>query len=464
MQILLLGAGAVTSRLNMLLAEHDHSIVAQMATFTPPLLDLFEFQALVVVSPEVTVSTESLLKAAESGKMLFVIAGAGDGLAAWANGVGIPAFAYPIADVETDRLLTEIRRAEAGNRAADEQYRRAMLGSDLAARLQTGMAIRKIAVTSPKGGTGKTSVAVNLSVALALSGVTTYLVDVDANAGAIQYHLRLERAKSTMISLLRRELTKPTTMGTMGDIASGAAYLEAFTPLPNLATLRVLPGFIMEDLGDETLQDEDRITAVLNGLYEAGVSSGGVVIMDVGINPAHIVHRAALRLSEGIAIVIKPEVPDLAETRRWISRMLASLSGVVGKEAAYEFVGSRVKLCYNQVLGSNFKAAHRTLQATLLEDEIRINLVPNGILPLVDPYMAAHAVNSDRREDILVWRYKREKLPELAAYTDALLSFAAHFVPVVQEGAVRVGLLGHPDGRKKRGLLGRLNPFRRGRR
>ncbi|MBI5952858.1 MAG: P-loop NTPase, partial [Chloroflexi bacterium] len=39
------------------------------------------------------------------------------------------------------------------------------------------MAVRKIAITSPKGGTGKTTVAVNLAVALALSGITTYLVD-----------------------------------------------------------------------------------------------------------------------------------------------------------------------------------------------------------------------------------------------------------------------------------------------
>lgn len=453
MQILLLGAGAVTSRLNLLLAEHGHSVAAQMAAFTPQHLELFDFQGIVVVSPESSVSTESLVQAAERGKVLFIVAGTGDGLAAWANGVGVPAFAYPISEVESDRLLAEIRRAEAGNLAADEQYRRAVLGSDLAARLGSGMAIRKIAVTSPKGGTGKTTVAVNLAVAFALSGVTTYLVDADANAGAIQYHLRLERAHTTMIGLLRRELAKPNLSTTMGEIASGAAYLEAFTPLDNLATLRVLPGLVMDDLSDESLQDEERITAVLGGLYEAGVSSGGVVIMDVGINPAHVVHRAALRLAEGIAIVIKPEIPDLAETRRWIARMLGSLSGITGRQAAYEFVGSRVKLCYNQVLGKDFKAAHRTLQAALYEDEIDLSLAPNGVIPMVAGHLAAHGVNSDRRDDILVWRYKREKLEELEAYTEALLSFAAHFVPAVQEGASRAGLLAHSNGRPKHNPL-----------
>jgi hypothetical protein len=136
--------------------------------------------------------------------------------------------------------------------------------------------------------------------------------------------------------------------------------------------------------------------------------------------------------------------------------MLGSLSGVVGREAAYEFVGSRVMLCYNQVLGKDFKAAHRTLQAALYEDEIELNLVPNGVIPVVNPGIAAHGVNSDRREDILIWRYKREKLEELGPYTEALLGFAAHFVPAVREGASRAGLLAHPNDRPKRGLFGLL--------
>ena len=452
MQILLLGAGTITSRLNLALADQGHSIVAQMATFSPQHMDLFDFRGMVVVSPESSVSPESLVKAAERGKMIFVIAGVGDGLAAWAAGVGVPAFAFPPSEVDINKLLEDLRRAEAGNLAADEQYRRAVLGSDTAARLQSGMAVRKLAVTSPKGGTGKTTIAVNLAVAMALSGVTTYLVDADGNAGAIQYHLRLERVNATMVSLLRRELAQPKTA--MAAVSAGATYLGSFTTVESLPTLKVLPGFITDDLGDEALRDEERVAAVIQGLYEAGVAAGGVVIMDVGINPAHVVHRAALRQAEGIAIVIKPEIPDLAETRRWIARMIGSLTGVVGREAAYEFVGSRVKLCYNQVAGDGFKTAHRMLQEALREDKIELALIPNGVIPIVDPRLAAQAVNSDRPEDILVWRYKKERPEELEPFSDALVGFAAHFVPAVREGAARVGLL--PQAReKKRGLFGR---------
>lgn len=448
MQMLLLGAGTVTSRLNLQLAEQGHGVVAQIAAFTPQHMDLFDFRALVVVSPESSVAPASLVQAAERGKLIFVIAGVGDGMSAWANGVGVPALAYPPSEMDVHKLFEELRRAEAGNLAADEQYRRTVLGSDLSARLQSGMAVRKIAITSPKGGTGKTTVAVNLAVALALSGITTYLVDADGNAGALQYHLRMERVQTTMIGLLRREVAK-AGREVMGDVASGAAYLNAFTPLENLPTLRVLPGLITDDLGDEVLQQEDKVAEVIQGLYEAGVAAGGVVIMDVGINPAHVVHRAALKAAEGIAIVIKPEIPDLAETRRWIARMIRSLAGLVGRGSAQEFVGSRVKLCYNQVVGDGFKSAHKLLQQALSADQIELALIPNGILPIVDPRLAAQAVNSDRREDILVWRYRREKLEELGPFADALLGFAAHFVPAVREGAARIGLL--PSAPQKRG-------------
>jgi len=448
MQILLLGAGTISSRLNLTLSEHDHVVTAQLAAFTPQHLDLFDFQAMLVVSPEASVTPEGLVRAAERGKLLFIVAGASDGLAAWANATSIPAFAYPPSEKEIGDLLLALRRAEAGGLAADEQYRRAVLGSDLAARIGSNLAVRKIAVTSPKGGTGKTTIAVNLAVALALSGVTTYLVDADANAGTLQYHLRLGRVNSTLINLLRRELDRPREI--LAEVASGAAYLQAFTQLPDLPTLRVLPGLVTDDLSDQALGDEARVTEVLKGLYEAGVATGGVVVVDVGNNPAHTVHRAAMRIAEGIAIVIRPEIPDLAETRRWITRMIQALSGVAGNGAAVEFVGSRVKVCYNMVLGDDFKTAHRLLSQALREDRLELALSPGGVIPAVDPRIAAQAVNSDRRKDILIWRYRQEHLEELSPFSEALLSFAAHFVPTITEGAQRAGLLSSPANGRRR--------------
>ncbi|MBN1668757.1 MAG: AAA family ATPase, partial [Anaerolineales bacterium] len=363
--------------------------------------------------------------------------------------------AYPPAQVDLNALLDKIRQAESGSLAAEEQYRRTVLGSDLAARIQSGMAIRKIAVTSPKGGTGKTTMAVNLATAFALSGITTYLVDADGNAGAVQYHLRLRQLTgTTLIGLLRKESARARQQGAvMSEISSGAQYLSAFTPIEALPTLKVLPGLITDDLGDATLHDTIKVGETIQGLFEAGVASGGVVVFDVGINPAHPVHRAALQAAEGIAIVIKPEIPDLAETRRWLARMLAAVGDAAGKGAAYEYVGSRVKLCYNMVVGNGFKTAHNLLKEALAQDKIDLALTPNGIIPFVDPQITATAVNSDRVEDILIWRYKKERLEELEAFADSLLGFAAHFVPTVREGASRAGLMAGGENRKRRRMF-----------
>ena len=442
MRILLIGAGNITSQINIQLNEQGHSVEAQMAVFQPAHIDLFDFKALILVSPEASIQTESLVKAAERGKLLLVVAGAEDGIAAWAASAHVPTFAYPPNAADMQKLLDTLRRADSGGISGDDVYRRVVLGGDTAAKLQAGMSARKIAITSPKGGAGKTTIAVNLAVAYALSGITTYLVDADGNAGSMQYHLRLQQVKTTLIGLIRRVAAQSGTQNdVMAVVSAGGQYLNAFTQVEELPTLKVLPGLVTDDLGDQALQNEELINRIITGLYEAGVASGGVVIMDVGINPAHPVHRAALRAAESIAIVIKPEIPDLAETRRWIARMVSTLASSTGRSNAMAFVSSRVKLCYNMVVGGDFKAAHKMLQQALADDEIDMALSPNGIIPVVDPHIAAQAVNSDKPSDILVWHYKEKKIEELAPFTEALIGFASHFVPAIQEGAARAGLI-----------------------
>ncbi len=454
MHILLIGSGTVTSQVQLKCSEHNYPIAAVLSSATPQMLEFFDYQALLVVAPEASVNAETLRKAAGLGKRIFLITGESDALTAWAGGAGVPTFAFPPSGIEIDRLFQAIGRSAAGAVASDQQFRRSLLGSDGSARLQSGMAVRKIAVTSPKGGTGKTTTAVNLAVALALSGVSTYLVDADANAGALQYHLRMSWARTTLLGLLRTEQSRALSSNPVDELVSGAHYLDAFTEVEHLPTLRVLPGIVTGDLSDESLQDESGIDKVINGLFDAGVGANGVVIMDVGINPAHPLHRAALRATEGIAIVIKPEIPDIAEVRRWLDRMTGSLAGRVGRESAYGFIGSRVKLCYNMVVAQSFKSVHKLLMRELDADDVSLKLAPNGILPVVEPHAALQAVNSDNVEDVFTWRYRRERPEELRAYTEALVDFACHFVPVARESAIRAGLL-KPEI-PKNGFLRRL--------
>jgi len=451
MEVLLIGAGQVTSRLNMTLVQHGHAISAQLPNLTPQMLNGFDARVLVVVSPECSIAIDTLVYAAEKGRYILVVAGGSDAVTAWANSVNIPSYAYPPSEIDIHNLLDELRRVESGTVATDDQYRRAVLGSEMAARLQSGMAIRKIAVTSPKGGTGKTTIAVNMAVAMALCGISTYLVDADANAGALGFHLRLDRTNDTLINLLKREISAKSRV--MSGIASTAALLPSFVQIDNLPSLRVLPGLTTDNLADPVFSEESgiqRIGEVIQGLYNVGPSSNGVTIMDVGINPAHPLHSAALREAESIVIVIKPEVPDLAETLRWVRSIMSEVTRFAGKDAAHEFVSTRVKICYNQVYDDTFKKAHNTLRDSMKSEGIDFDIVPNGIIPFVDPKLATDAVNSDYREHILIWRAKKERPEELRAFAEALISFTAHFVPTITEAAKRVGIIQFDEGKRKR--------------
>ena len=169
----------------------------------------------------------------------------------------------------------------------------------------------------------------------------------------------------------------------MGDVASGKWHIwNAFTPLENLPTsesCRVSSPMI---LGDEVPATGSQSRGGHSRLYEAGVAAGGVVIMDVGINPAHVVHRAAFESRRRHCDRDQAGDPGSgAETRRWIARMINSLASVVGKGSAHEFVGSRVKLCYNQVVGDGFRRRTRCCNRALSEDKIELALIPNGIIP-----------------------------------------------------------------------------------
>lgn len=440
-RVLVIGAGIVSSRLNLSLQEWGFPVAAQLSSVSREMLAAFDARLVVVVEPEAAVGVEAMREIVEGGRIPVVVGAPSGALTAWAAGAGVPVFPYPPSDADLQALRDRLAALAGGGGAAEEVFRRTVLGGDVAARAMAGIAVRRIAVTSPKGGTGKTTVAVNLAVALALCGYPVYLADLDANGGAVFYHLRMhleEGLRGSLLGLLRRGMGAGADP--LGAVAGGAAARAAFTELPGLPTLHVLPGIFAGEVGDPILSREDFPEVRL--IYEAGAAGGGIAIADVGINPAHPLHRAALREAEAVAVVIKPEVPDLAQVRAWIHRMIRALAaqGLAEREAA-ALVGARVKVVYNMVVGRSFQAAHRLLNEALREDGLGFSLAPHGVLPYVDPRLADAAVNSDRREDVLIWRWKRERPEELSPFAEALIGFAAHFVPAVREAAAAAGLL-----------------------
>jgi MinD-like ATPase involved in chromosome partitioning or flagellar assembly len=452
MKLILVGTGPVTASLTQKLTEQGHSITAMLGTLTPSQLDIFEYNGIVVVSPESSLSTETLTKVGERGKLIFVCGGAQDSITAWATSSKVPTISYPPSQTDMDALFAAIRRGDSGAVSPEDQYRRVVLGGDAAARITSNMVARKIAVTSPKGGVGKTTIAVNLAMLYALSGYSTYLIDADGNGGTMSYLIKLAgEYRSSLIQLLRRSTSgQPSHLSSNVMMAAAGSFFDAFTQLPNLPTLKVLPGLLqVNDLADPAMSDEKKVNDVIAGLYDTGVASNGIVIMDVGINPSHPIHRAALRNAEAITIVATPEVSDLGVTAQWIENLIAALKATSSKDAAMQFIWQRVKLCYNKVDGNEFKSIHKLMLATLDAHNISMPLVANGVIPYTDRTLARAAVNSDRPEDNLIWRFKRQRPEEIKDFAEALVDLATQFTPNIRESAMAAGLLPGAPAKKK---------------
>ncbi|MGC8710600.1 MAG: P-loop NTPase [Candidatus Micrarchaeia archaeon] len=67
------------------------------------------------------------------------------------------------------------------------------------------MPLYKIRISSQKGGVGKTTVAVNLAVALQLKGYRTLLLDADTTNPSVGFHLGMEGANVGLKELMKKE-------------------------------------------------------------------------------------------------------------------------------------------------------------------------------------------------------------------------------------------------------------------
>ncbi len=87
--------------------------------------------------------------------------------------------------------------------------------------------------------------------------------------------------------------------------------------------------------------------------------------------------------------------------------------------------------------------------ATLDAHNISMPLVANGVIPYTDRTLARAAVNSDRPEDNLIWRFKRQRPEEIRDFAEALADLATQFTPNIRESAMTAGLLPGAQSKKK---------------
>jgi len=184
-----------------------------------------------------------------------------------------------------DDLSTAIHGAlDAGGRSA---------GQEPTQPRRTG---RVVVVTSPKGGTGKTTVAVNLAVALGVgSDLKVALVDLDLQFGDVEYALRL-RPETTMTDAVK-----------LGGHLDSTSVKGCLTPHPSGVFALCAPSNPVEA---EQL-DPDRVAEVVRLMSEIF----DLVVVDTGAGiDDHLLN--AMDLATDVVLLVATDVPTVRSAQK----------------------------------------------------------------------------------------------------------------------------------------------------
>ncbi len=199
--------------------------------------------------------------------------------------------------------------------------------------LATQRRAKVIAVTSGKGGVGKTSVAVNLAACLAQRGLRSVLVDADlgtANADilcGVTPHARLDHVVTEL------------------PVHDGARRTLADIAIPAPGGFRLVPGSAgIARLADLSEPQQRRLLADFAELER----DSDVILVDtgagVGLNVIRFVASAEVAL-----VVLTPEPTSLTDAYSLIKCLHRHLSDRFGGWTGLEDFGPRVAVVVNQV-------------------------------------------------------------------------------------------------------------------
>jgi len=208
--------------------------------------------------------------------------------------------------------------------------------------------MRTIALISQKGGSGKTTLAVNLAVQAHRAGLKTTIVDIDSQQTATKWHDRRSGAPPPVISAQAERL--PVTMKSLSGLdlvvidTAGKADREALIAA-RAADLILIPT-------RPAIEDIEAIPRTLD-------------IVKIATKPVYAVFNAALsrqdsRIIQGTSLIIDMGLDSAPEVI--CQRVILADSKIVGQAAAELDPGSKaaheVERLYSWVRGKLQLKAH----------------------------------------------------------------------------------------------------------
>lgn len=223
-----------------------------------------------------------------------------------------------------------------------------------------------IAVTSGKGGVGKTNVSVNLAAALAARGLRVALVDADlgmANADmlcGVSPELRLHHA-----------LPNPdaTVHGRIGAHASAGADLAAIS-VPTPLGFRFVPGSVgVARIADLPAAEQRALVRGLATLEQRH----DVILIDTGAGMSDGV-RSFLEVASVVLVVVTPEPPSIADA-------YALIKSLGRRSPAAALPPQDIRLVVNQVSEPAEGERVHGRMARVCREFLSLSLPLEGIIP-----------------------------------------------------------------------------------
>jgi chromosome partitioning protein len=203
--------------------------------------------------------------------------------------------------------------------------------------------MKTIALISQKGGSGKTTLAVNLAVQAHRAGLRTTIVDIDSQQTATKWHDRRSGAPPPVISAQAERL--PVVLGSLSDldlividtagkadrealIAARAADLILIPTRPAIEDIEAIPRTL-----DIVRMATKPVYAVFNAAlshHDSRITQGTGLIMDMGLDcaPAVICQRVILADSKIVgqaAVELDPRCKAACEVERLYGWVLNKL-------------------------------------------------------------------------------------------------------------------------------------------
>jgi MinD-like ATPase involved in chromosome partitioning or flagellar assembly len=197
-----------------------------------------------------------------------------------------------------------------------------------------------LAVTSPYGSTGKTTVAINIALELAAEKARVLLIDADTKGPAVANHFLLSEQPAGLAAALR--------ISTQGRF--DLDQLERLSLQLQKSTLRIMPG--SQNLPDQIIDD-----SAIAMLLDTARSGFDYTVIDLGYLTASAESKQDLLTSR----IIK-----LADRTIWVC--LADPIGIfrlLSAEESLANLSSPIDLVMNRVRNSVISSARREIGITL---------------------------------------------------------------------------------------------------